>query len=71
MSVIFPKDASIHKDFVEFGGKKIDYNNIKSIAVYVKQTTTNLSAIHIITLVWYIGIRFPFTSWLAVKQTER
>ena len=45
MSVIFPKDASIHKDFVEFGGKKIDYNNIKSIAVYVKQTTTNLTAL--------------------------
>ena len=45
MSVIFPKDASIHEDFVEFGGKKIDYNNIKSIAVYVKQTTTNLTAL--------------------------
>ena len=45
MSVIFPKDASIHKDFVEFGKIKIDYNNINSIAVYVKQNTTNLTAL--------------------------
>ena len=40
----FPKDITISKDSLQCGNQKVSYDEIKSIGVYIKQTTTNLTA---------------------------
>jgi len=39
----FPKDITISKDSLQCGNQKVSYDEIKSIGVYIKQTTTNLT----------------------------
>ena len=40
----FPKDITISKDSLQCGNQKVSYDEIKSIGVYIKQTTTNLTS---------------------------
>ena len=40
----FPKDITISKDSLQCGNQKVSYDEIKSIGVYIEQTTTNLTA---------------------------
>ena len=40
----FPKDITIYEDSLQCGNQKVSYDEIKSIRVYIKQTTTNLTA---------------------------
>jgi len=44
MWLTFPEDITIYKDSLQCGNQKVSYDEIKSIRVYVKQTTTNLTA---------------------------
>ena len=44
MWLTFPKDITISEDSLQCGNQKVSYDEIKSIRVYVKQTTTNLTA---------------------------
>jgi len=39
----FPKDVSLEDSFFTCANEKINYSDIKSIAVYVKEITTNLT----------------------------
>ena len=39
----FPKDVSLEESFFTCVNEKISYNDIKSIAVYVKESVTNLT----------------------------
>ena len=39
----FPQDVSLEDNFFTCGNEKISYNDIKSIAVYVKESVTNLT----------------------------
>ena len=41
--VNFPQDVSIDDEFIQYGNNKVSYNEVKSIAVYVKQSVTNLT----------------------------
>tara|TARA_B100001059_G_C17593742_1_gene456005 strand:+ start:116 stop:736 length:621 start_codon:yes stop_codon:yes gene_type:complete len=41
--VNFPQDVSIDDEFIQYGSDKVSYNEVKSIAVYVKQSVTNLT----------------------------
>ena len=40
----FPRDITINADSLQCGNQEVSYDKIKSIRVYVKQTTTNLTA---------------------------
>ena len=40
----FPKDITIYEDSLQCGNQKVSYDEIKSIRVYVRQTTTNLTS---------------------------
>ena len=44
MWLTFPKDITISEDSLQCGNQKVSYDEIKSIRVYIKQTTTNLTA---------------------------
>ena len=39
----FPKDITISEDSLQCGNQKVSYDEIKSIGVYIEQTTTNLT----------------------------
>ena len=40
----FPRDITIEANSLQCGNQKVSYDEIKSIRVYVRQTTTNLTA---------------------------
>ena len=40
----FPKDITIYEDYLQCGRQKVSYDEIISIRVYVRQTTTNLTS---------------------------
>ena len=44
MSINFPQDISIYEDFIQCGSEKVAYDDIKSIRVSVRESTTNLTA---------------------------
>ena len=39
----FPQDVSLEDSFFTCSNEKISYNDIKSIAVYVKESVTNVN----------------------------
>ena len=45
MPVTFPKDITIYEDSLQCGNQKVSYDEIKSISVSAKETTTNLTAL--------------------------
>ena len=44
MWLTFPKDITISEDSLQCGNQKVSYDEIKSIRVYIEQTTTNLTS---------------------------
>ena len=44
MWLTFPKDITIYEDSLQCGNQKVSYDEIKSIRVYIEQTTTNLTS---------------------------
>ena len=38
--VNFPQEVSVDYEFIQYGSEKVSYNEVKSIAVYVKQSVS-------------------------------